>query len=451
METRSVFQKPAWKAIVSLSVPSVICYMVMILYYMADLYFVGWLGDVSLVAAVSLAAPVFSVLMAVGTMIANGGCTVTAQALGQKNQSQARRDSALCVWASLGLGAAFAAGGWLLCDPLLRLLGANADTWEAAKSYVLVIAAGAPVILLNHSLNGVLRGRGEIKAGLAGSMLSTLLNIALDPLFIVVLKWGVGGAAIATVLGNGAAVGYYLLHGARRRDRCAIELHPRYARGWRALGTILALGLPNAISTALSGLADTFSNRLLVPHGTAAVAAMGAAGKALMLVTMVQMSICMGIQPLLAYCYGGRDWARLKEVLRKVALLTTALGTGLTLVLWAVRGPLTGQFLQDPAAALLGQRFLGYLLLTGPFIGLYYLAANFLQATGSAAAASLTSALRQGVLLVPLLYLLNNAWGLAGLALAHPAADAVSAAVTGIWALWYYRRLTGTKPALTEI
>lgn len=446
METRTIFQKSDWRAISSLCVPALVSIVVMMLYNMADMYFVGWLGDYAQVAAVALAMPVFSVLMGISTMIGNGGCTKIAQALGRQDVEQVRRCSALCVWSSVISGAVFALGCVLLRDPLLRFLGANDEMWEYTESYILIMALGAPVVLLNHTLGGVLRGEGEVNAGMVGGMVSTIANIILDPIFIVVLKLGVGGAAAATVLGNAIAIGYYLLYRARKKGLCIIELHPRYAKDMRMLGSILALGLPNAISSILSGFASTFSNQMLVEYGTTAVAAMAAAGKAAMVVTMVQMGVCMGVQPLLAYCCGGRDWRRLRGISRKTLGLTVGLGTVLTVVIWLGRRWLVGLFIQNAEVAVLGQHLTSYMILMGPFIGIYYFSTNFLQASGSAAGASMASALRQGVLLIPLLYLMNALLHLAGLALAYAVADGLSILITVVLALRCYRRITESEP-----
>lgn len=442
MQSGAVFQKSTWRAIFSLCVPALVSILVMMAYNMADMYFVGWLGDVSQVAAVSLAGPVFSVLMALSTMIGNGGCTKIAQALGKRDLERVRADTALCVWSSIVFGAVFALLCFAGCDPLLRFLGANEEMWAYTKSYVLIMAAGAPIVLLNHSLGGSLRGEGEVKVGMMGGMISTVVNIILDPLFILTLGLGVAGAAIATVLGNAVAVGYYLVVKVHSKGRCIIELRLRYARDLNELGAILALGLPNAISSVLSGFAGSFSNQLLVEYGTGAVAAMAAAGKAVMVVTMIQMGICMGVQPLLAYCYGGRDWARIKEIARDVLLLTGGLGAALTAAIWLGRRALIGLFIQDAEVAALGCHLVGCLILAGPFIGVYYLATNFLQAGGNAPAASVASALRQGLLLIPLLHLMNAVFRLEGLALAHLAADAVSILITGGMALRYYHKIT---------
>lgn len=450
MQNEAIFQKSAWKAIFSLSIPALISIIVMMLYNMADMYFVGWLGDYSQVASVSLAMPVYSILMAISTMIGNGGCTKIAQALGMHDSGQVRSYSALCVWASILFGILFAALCFLFCNPLLRFLGTNEEMWDYTKSYLLIITAGAPVILLNHSLGGTLRGEGEIYAGMFGGMLSTLANIILDPIFIILLKLGVGGAAIATVLGNAIAVAYYLIYKHKSKTNCIIELHPQYARDLKALGGILSLGLPNAISSILSGFAGTFSNQILVGYGTGAVAAMAAASKAVMVVTMIQMGICMGIQPLLAYCYGGKNMQRLKEIIQKVILLTAGLGIVLTISIFLGRSWLIGLFIKDSEVAALGQHLVTYLIMAGPFIGIYYLATNFLQAAGNAPGASLASALRQGVLLIPLLYLLNKLFQLEGLAIAYLSADAVSILVTGGIALYYYRKIA-TLPCEKEI
>lgn len=244
MENGAVFQKSVWRSIFSLCVPALVSIVVMMLYNMADMYFVGWLDDYAQVAAVSLAGPVFSVLMGISTMIGNGGCTKIAQALGADDLERVRNYSALCVWGSIVSGAVFAMVCVLFCDPLLRLLGTNAEMWDDTKSYVLIMALGAPIVLLNHSLGGALRGEGEITAGLVGGMVSTVSNIVLDPIFILVLKLGVGGAAAATVLGNAIALGYYMVYKARSHGRCIIgeaevdrqghavpEARPRPGRG----------------------------------------------------------------------------------------------------------------------------------------------------------------------------------------------------------------------------
>lgn len=171
---------------------------------------------------------------------------------------------------------------------------------------------------------------------------------------------------------------------------------------------------------------------------------MAAAGKAVMLVTMIQMGICMGIGPLLAYCYGGKDYTKLKEILQKVMILTLGLGTVLTFSIYFAREWIISLFIRDTSVISLGAHLVTFQIFMAPFVGIYYLATNFLQAGGNASGASIASALRQGLLLIPLLYLLSSLFGLEGLA-ASPAADGISILITGILALHYYRKITSSK------
>lgn len=440
MEGGGLFRtKSVWSLIARMSIPALVSILVMLFYNMTDMYFVARTGDDAQVAAVSLVMPVFTVLMAISTMLGNGACTLIAQALGGEDTERAKTCSSLCVWACAGFGAAFALLCFVFCGPLLDFLGTNEEMRAYARLYLLVLAAGAPVILLNHSLGSVIRGEGAAKQGMAGGLVSTVTNIVLDPIFISVLGLGIGGAAAATVLGNLAGVVYFLLY--KKRHVSILTLDIQYARKNVALlGSVLALGLPNAVSSTLSGFAATFSNRLLVAYSTGAVAAMGAAGKVTMLITMVQMGVCMGVQPLMAYCYGARDYARMKETLKKLALLTAALGLGLGIAAFLLRGQIVSLFLSDGELRALACHIVTITICSAPFMGFFYLGMNYLQASGKALLATVVSALRQGVLLIPLLYLMEVLFQLDGPPMAHVAADLCSIFVSLGCALWFLRR-----------
>ena len=160
-----------------------------------------------------------------------------------------------------------------------------------------------------------------------------------------------------------------------------------------------------------------------------------------MIIGLVQMGICMGIQPMMAYNYGARNLARLKEILLKTALLAAAVGIVTTVGCSLARHALIGLFLRQKEAAAMGEEIVVFLLLAGPVLGLYYLSANFLQAAGNAPLATATSVLRQGAVLIPLLYLMTYLFGFTGIAMAHTASDVISALIGLFACLWQYRRL----------
>ena len=282
---------------------------------------------------------------------------------------------------------------------------------------------------MNYEIACLVRGEGAIKPGLIANFVSTGMNILLDPVLILGVKMGVSGAALATVLSNVIGIVYLIWY--KMHHEMILTFNPKPAReSVRHLGRVFALGFPNAISNILNGFASTFSNQLLVLYGTSAVAAMAAAGKATMIVGLLQMGLCMGVQPLMAYYYGAGDMRRIKEVVMKLFILT--LGIGVVLV---------GLFIRDLEVVELGQKIVCIQLLSAPFVGIYYIGQNFMQATGSALMATITSVLRQGVLLIPLLYIMNAIMKMMGIPTAHVMADFISIVVTSVLTVIIYKKV----------
>lgn len=434
-------EKPVWTAIFSMAVPSCITILVMVVYNMADMFFIGRLGDTSQVAAISIVSPIFSLVTAAATMVGVGGCSAVANAAGAGRRDDAKTFASLCCWASILFGIVCTFILLVGADPILKLLGANEEIKHAAGVYMRILAFGAPFMLLSTVLATVLRGDGAIKEGLIGNMTGTVLNIILDPVFILVLRQGVAGAAAATVIGNVVSSMFYLHYIIKKSAFLSISFQDA-KRNPKALLHIMAIGLPNGISSILSGFASTFSNQLLSGYGTNAIAAMAAAGKVTMVITMIQMGICMGTQPLMAYNYGAKDLPRLKEILKKVGILTFVLGFVVALAGFSARHALISMFLKDSDAVAMGENFVIFLVIASPIVGFYYLSTNFLQASGNAFAATIVSVLRQGLLLIPGLYLLERFLGLTGIAAAYTVADALSALIAVIVCIWQYRILS---------
>ena len=432
MKNEALFRTGSvWRAIFTMAVPSVVIILVMFLYNVADMFFIGCLGDTAQVAAVSVVGPVFSILAAVATMLGAGGCTIIARCFGAGEVDKGRTYSALCFWAGALLGVVVCAVLLIWGAPLLQMLGSTPETTPYALQYMRVLAFGSPFLILANSQAMLLRAEGAVKDGLIGNLLGTVTNLLLDPLFILVFHWGVVGAAAASVLGNVAATVFYMLYIVRKGTVLTVDPRPALQKPI-ALGEILVIGLPNGISSVLSGLASTFSNRLLSTYGTGAIAAMAAAGKTTMLIGMVTMAVCMGCQPLLAYSYGAGDKHRLRKLLKDISLLTMVIGlvTGVACLLG--RGALIGMFIKEPEVAALGESLVIWLVLGSPVIGLTYLATNLLQSVNKALPAVILSLMRQGLLLLPLLYGLNFCFGVPGIAAAYFAADTGAALIAAV-------------------
>ena len=168
---------------------------------------------------------------------------------------------------------------------------------------------------------------------------------------------------------------------------------------------------------------------------------MAAAGRSSMVISMVQMGVCLGVAPMLAYNYGARNILRLKETLVKTGILTVCIGLAATLGCFAFQDGLIGLFLKEEGNAALAKNFLFWLLLASPLYGLHSLSCNFLQAAGNAFSATVISILRQGALLIPSLYLFHALLGLPGIGAAHLISDLTAVCIAVLLLLGQYRKL----------
>ena len=435
--------KPIWKAIFYLAMPSVLTILIMVIYNMADMFFIAMLGDDTQVAAIAVVGPVFSLATAVATMLGAGGCAVIANFLGAGKREDAKTVSSLCVWGAMLFGAVFTAFLLIGTDTILRYLGATEDMSGFAGTYMRVMAVGSPLMLFSMTMGSVVRADGLILPGMLSNMAGTVANIILDPVFILWLSMGVTGAAIATIIGNLTAS--ILLVFFIRKKSGILTFSLKYAlRRPSLLFHTTAVGLPNGISSVLSGFASTFCNQILSVYGSGVIAAMAAAGRATMVITLIQMGICIGVSPLIAYNYGARNMSRLRETLIKTAVLTIGFGTIATVGCFAGRDVLIGLFLKDAANAEIGKQMMFWLLIASPLLGFYYLSSNFLQAAGNAFLAAIISILRQGALLIPCLYGMHALLGLTGVAAAHTVSDMLSVVISAVLLIFQYRRLKRT-------
>lgn len=411
-----------WAAIFKMVGPALIAILVMLVYNMADMIFVGQTGQTAQVAAVSVVGPVFSMIMAVAMLISGGGTVLISRDLGAKDMEHAKMVASLCVWGAIIFG--ILAGAIIMAanGPLLKFLGATSDMELYAKQYMLILAGGAPFLMVTNMLGQVLRAEGAVKEGLIGNLTGTMINIILDPVFILVFHMGVVGAAIATVIGNVVATLYYVYY--MKKKAIVLNARPVYAlKQPLFIFSVMALGLPNAVSTMLSGFANSFANQLLSKYGSDSIAANAAAGRVNLIIIMVLMGICMGAQPLLAYNYGAGNIKKLAGVMKRLIILAVAIGAITTVFVIALRKPVIALFLKDTAVASMAEGILMIIMMSSPFLGFFYLATNFLQATGKAMYATIISALQKGLLLIPSLFILEYLYGFMGIRLAYVVAD----------------------------
>lgn len=401
------------KTVATMAIPSVISSLVTVVYNMADTFFVGQTGDPLQVAAVSLTNPIFILFMAVANMFGMGGSAVASMALGEQNQKRMKQVSTFITYASLAVGILFALVLVGFMQPILSIFGANEETYALARGYVFHISYGAPFIIWSAAASFVVRSEGASKEAMIGSMIGTIANIVLDPVLISGFHLGAAGAAVATTLGNILASLYYLWYFVKKSNNFSIGIRNFTCR-YGIFSGICSCGLPTAIFSTLMSVSTIVLNQILVAYGNAPVAAIGIVFKANMFITFLQMGLANGVQPLLGYNFGSGDKKRFQDIAAYTKKCCIVIGILATLLFFVFRRQIIGLFIQDEEVIMYGVRMLIAYMLSGPVIGILFMNMNCMQSVGKAFWATILSVLRQGVLLIPLLFLLNALGGLTG-------------------------------------
>ena len=413
------------KAVAKMAIPSVISSLVTVVYNMADTFFVGQTGDPLQVAAVSLTNPIFILLMAFANMFGMGGSAVASMALGEHNEKRVKNASAFMTYASLVVGIIVMAVLLIFMKPVLTLFGADAQTYDFARGYVLHISYGAPFVIWSAAASFIVRAEGSSKEAMIGSMIGTVSNIVLDPVFISGFGMGAAGAAIATTIGNILASLYFVWYFLKKSTYFSI-IPKDFKISDGVMSRICATGFPTAIFSVLMSVSTIVLNQILGAYGNAPVAAFGVVFKANMFITFLQLGLANGVQPLLGYNYGSGDTKRFRSVEMFTKKCCVIVGALATLLFFVLRTQIITMFINDTDVIYYGVKMLTAYMLSGPVIGILFVNMNCMQSTNRALPATILSILRQGALLIPLFFILNLAFGINGVFFAQAVTDYVA-------------------------
>lgn len=423
------------KAVATMAVPSMLGMLINIVYNLADTFFVGQTGDSNQVAAVSVSMPLFLIFIAVGNLFGVGGCAFISRSLGEGRQDRVKKISSFCIYTSILLGIVLGVLFMVFKTPLLYMVGASDNTIGFASDYLKWVAIGSPSVITAITVCNLVRGEGAAKTSMFGSILGQVVNIVLDPIFILSggdelfgfkmpfgFGLGVAGAAIATVIGNICSVIFFLLYFLKGKSILSITPKRYTFKDGIAKG-VINVGLPASLNNLLMSLSNIIVNIVLVSYGDNAVAAMGVAMKANMLVVMLQIGLGQGVQPLIGYCYGARNYDRMKKCLHFSMVCNIVIGTVMTLFYVVFKENVISMFIDDANVIELGVKMLIALMSPGPIIGIMFVLNFSFQGMGKGIQSLILSIGRQGLIYIPLLFILNAAVGLEGIIWAQASAD----------------------------
>ena len=424
-------------AILKLAIPTVLSSLVMTLYSLADTFFVGMLNDSIQNAAVTLSAPVLLAFNAVNNLFGVGGSSMMSRSLGRKDYQSAYRSSAFSFYSSIVAGLLFSSLAFFFNDQLLTVVGSDASTMDATRAYLKwTVVYGATPAILNVVMAYLVRAEGSAMHASIGTMTGCLLNIVLDPIFVLPQFIGMGaeGAGLATFISNCVAVCYFLVLIVYRRKYTYVSIDPRRVSLQRfiVLG-VCAVGVPASIQNLLNVTGMTLLNNLTSAHGADAVAAMGIAQRLNNVPFSIASGFTQGLMPLVSYNYASGNHRRMRDGIVFSAKVVVAILLAIALSYFLFSGFFISLFMSDEEVVAYGTRFLHGFALGIPLLGIDFLAVAVFQAVGKGLYSFLFAITRKIVLEIPAIILLNMLFPLYGLAYSQFAAEifmAVIAVVT---------------------
>lgn len=420
---------PLNKAIVTLALPTIMSSLVMVIYNLSDTYFVGLMNDPVESSAVTLIATVMLAFNAVNNLFGVGASSMISRAMGRHDMDAVHKSSAFGFYGALFSAILFAVGCTVFCHPLLSLLGATDVTYNAAYNYMFwTVMLGAIPAILNVVMAYLVRSEGSSLHASIGTMSGCLLNIVLDPFFILPfgLNMKAAGAGLATFISNCAACGYFFFYLLKKKDTTVLSISPKDMT-FRAdiAGGVCAVGIPASIQNLLNVVGMTILNNFAAAYGASALAAMGISKRIHSIPFQITLGASQGIMPLVSYNYSSGNRQRMRDTIKRTLLISSAFIVMISAMFFLFSGPMITMFMKEPEVVSYGSKFLKGMALALPFISMDFTVVGVFQAVGRGRYSLLFAVCRKIVLEIPFMLLLNHFFPLYGLAYAEFCAEAL--------------------------
>jgi len=435
-------QAPIWKLLLRFSGPPIVSMVMGASYNVVDAIFVGRLGPESL-AALSIAFPLMMIFMAIGTGSGVGAASLISRRLGAGDQEGANRVAGVSIALAILIGALIT----LVCLPnleaLLRLFGASGPVLPLAKSYMSILLTFQVLNSFLMIIGSVIRAEGSPIFSSGAQIVSVLTNIALDPVLIFGLgpmpAMGVAGAATATVIGRGVGGLIYLVYFIS--GRTSYRFRPSYfLPRLRILIEVYRVGIASMARQGAMSIVIALANGVASSFGVIPLAVMGVMIRCMRLVGMVNMGLGQGMLPLVGYNFGAKQKERVGEIVIKAGLVGFSWGLLWWLVFMLFSPQVMSVFNTDPRFLLEGTQALRIFVLLFFAVGLQMVVTFFFQGIGKGLPSLVLASARQVIFLIPGLLILPRMFGLTGLWVAFPVADALSIILTLTWTSIEFRR-----------
>lgn len=423
---------PIWKAIAHMSVPMMLGLCLGVIYSIADAYFIGKLDQTPLMSAIALALPFMTIQMAIGNVFGVGGGTYITRLLGEKKHDAAKTVSSVTFYFSLIAGLLFVVICLPILQPILQLLGAQGNTVQPTRNFILPLLIGSPIIIANFALGEIVRAEGASKESMYGMVISVVINIIFDPILIFYYQMGVAGAAVATILGNLCAVLFYVFYIQKKSPFLTLSAK-KFKPNMEVTGEIFKIGVTVLIQSSFLIVSSLLLNNFSANYGDYAVASFGISQRLAQIADFIGMGLFMGIIPLVAYAYTARNIKRMKKIIQMTSLYITVLTLTITVVMMIFRIQVFELFSTDPNVIQIGITTLVALLIAALFVSFTGLFIGIFQGVGREKEAAILS-MAEGVLLIPIMIAGNISMGLYGVIWSITVAQILTSLIgLGLW------------------
>lgn len=419
--------EPLLPLLIRMALPTMTGMMVSVIYSITDILWIGRLNDTGMTAAIGITFSFVSLVQALGFWYGYGSGNVMSRVLGAKDDAEAEIISGDGIALSIGSGLVLALIGYPLARPLSVYIGGNISPQILGYTtdYLKIMVMALPFSLFSITVYNQFRLCGNGKDAMIGLTIGMLVNMILDPIFILGLQMSIAGAGWATLTGQAASCVYFFVFSRRHGNIPVSLLHVSFRN--RRLYHILAGGAPNFTRQGITSFALLAVNQQAAAgYGDTVVAALTVSSRAASIGYMLMIGFAQGFQPICAMNFGAHQYDRVKKAFR----LTVKMGTGFMVIsailLTAFARQLTGLLSADPQVIELSVLILRLQCISFPFLGFYAVSSMYMQNVGEYAGSLLISVSRQGIFYLPLLFLLPLVFGEMGLYLLQPAADIIS-------------------------
>ena len=430
------------------SLPAMIGMLVNALYNIISRIFVGrGVGSIA-IAATTVAFPIMMLLMAVAVLIGIGATALISIRLGEQKKEEVEKIAGNATLLLVLLPLMISGIYFLFSGPILRLFGASSEVLPYARDYIHIIMLGAVPGAIAFGMNNFIRAEGNPRVAMMTQIIGAVINIILNYVFIFNLGWGIKGSALATVIGQTVSAIWVFSYFYTGRSKIKIRLRnlkPQIA----IVLKIVTIGFAPFAMQIASSIQQTILNKTLMAYGgDLALSAAGIIMSVAMLLLMPIVGISQGAQPLIGYNYGAQNYERVRETLKKAIIVATTMAIGGYIIMQTLATPIVELFSKgDTALTQLTVHALVTFLAALPIVGFQIIGANYFQAVGKPVQSTILSLSRQVLIFIPLLLILPNFWGIEGVWITAPIADAVAVTMTAAF-LFFEIKKNQRKPLL---